>query len=36
MSDGDRIERAKEIMRTNLENHGDWIVLNNPMQVLFD
>ncbi len=28
--------RAVEIMKNNLVNHNDWIVLNNCMQVLFD
>lgn len=29
-------ERALAIMKSNLENHDDWIVLNTTMQVLFD
>lgn len=29
-------QRAIEIMKHNLANHDDWIVLNNSMQVLFD
>ena len=28
--------RAIDIMKNNLANHADWIVLNNSMQVLFD
>ena len=28
--------RAVEIMKDNLVNHGDWIVLNNCMEVLCD
>ncbi len=28
--------RALEIMKSNVENHSDWIVLNTTMQVLFD
>ena len=29
-------KRAVEIMKRNLQNHSDWIVLNNSMKVLFD
>lgn len=29
-------QSAVEIMKHNLVNHKDWIVLNNTMQVLFD
>ncbi|MFK7895816.1 MAG: hypothetical protein AB8G23_08280 [Myxococcota bacterium] len=29
-------DRAIQIMKTNLEEHQDWIVLNTTMQVLFD
>ena len=29
-------ERSLEIMKHNLAEHDDWIVLNNTMQVLFD
>ncbi|MEO1448957.1 MAG: hypothetical protein AAFV07_05475 [Bacteroidota bacterium] len=29
-------QQALDIMRRNLANHQDWIVLNNTMQVLFD
>jgi hypothetical protein len=32
----DQLERAREHMKFNLENHKDWIVLNTTMQVLFD
>lgn len=28
--------RALEIMKSNLANHRDWIVLNNSMEVLFE
>ena len=31
-----QLSRAVDIMKTNLETHPDWIVLNNSMQVLFD
>ena len=29
-------KRALEIMKSNLENHDDWIVLNTTMKTLFD
>ena len=29
-------ERALDIMKFNLANHLDWIVLNNTMQILFE
>ncbi|MDD9910339.1 MAG: hypothetical protein OXR62_11685 [Ahrensia sp.] len=29
-------DRGKEIMKRNLAQHNDWIVLNNSMQVLFE
>lgn len=32
----DQLERAKEHMKFNLENHTDWIVLNTTMQVVFN
>jgi hypothetical protein len=31
-----QLARSLEIMKDNLEHHGDWIVLNNSMQVLHD
>ncbi|WP_299607927.1 hypothetical protein [uncultured Aquimarina sp.] len=33
MSDG-QIKKAKEIMKNNLANHNDWIVLNQTMNTL--
>lgn len=30
----DQVERAKEIMKDNLANHNDWIVLNQTMDTL--
>ncbi len=33
---GEQKARALEIMKRNLENESDWIVLNTTMQVLFD
>ena len=32
----EQVRRAVEIMKNNLANHDDWIVLNNSMKVLFD
>ncbi len=32
----DQAERARAIMKSNLAEHDDWIVLNNSIQVLFD
>ena len=29
-----QFKRAREVMKTNLEHHNDWIVLNNTMQTL--
>jgi len=29
-----QMEKAKEILKRNLESHDDWIVLNNTMQTL--
>ncbi len=31
-----QLKRSAEIMKRNLTEHDDWIVLNNSMQVLFD
>jgi len=31
-----QLSRSLEIMKRNLAEHDDWIVLNNSMQVLFD
>lgn len=30
----DQVSRAEALMRRNLANHGDWIVLNNTMETL--
>jgi len=32
----EQLARSLEIMKCNLKEHDDWIVLNNSMQVLFD
>ena len=31
---GNQIQQAKKIMKNNLENHSDWIVLNQTMDTL--
>ena len=31
-----QMERAKEIVKNNVQNHNDWIVLNESMRVLED
>ena len=33
---GTQKQRAVDIMKSNLQSHLDWIVLNNSMKVLFD